>query len=147
MEEKDQEISENMQGVAFGQLLEQIRKQDDLIHSWTKYYLSIQAGLAVALAFLIKVKGGESGLLMKVGFLFLPILGIATTWCLTNIIVREHKWQGRYIIALRKLNKAPSVYDIDPDPEKPGYIARQFLCLRWVLVIGWSVLFVISLFT
>jgi hypothetical protein len=37
----------------FDQLSQQIRKQDDLVHSWTKYYLTIQAALAVALSFLI----------------------------------------------------------------------------------------------
>ena len=34
MNENDKEITENMQEIAFSQLLEQIRKQDDLIHSW-----------------------------------------------------------------------------------------------------------------
>ncbi|MBA7567672.1 hypothetical protein ES708_09387 [subsurface metagenome] len=146
MNENDKEITENMQEIAFSQLLEQIRKQDDLIHSWTKYYLSIQAGLAVALAFVLKLNGNENDILMKVGLLFFPILGIATAWCLTNIIVREHKWQGSYIKAIRKLNKTPIVYESEPDPQEHGFIARQFILLRRILVFVWTILFIIFAF-
>jgi hypothetical protein len=140
------DFSEELRGKAFVQLLEFIKKQDDLIHSWTKYFLTIQAGLAIALAFLLKMTTEKSDLLVKVGSLFLPVLGIATTICLTNIIIHEHKWQGRYIKSLKNLPNIPVIYEIDPDPEKPGYIAKQFLWLRWVLIIGWAIIAVISLF-
>lgn len=140
------ELSDEIKGIAFVQILEQIRKQDDLIHSWTKYFLSIQAGLAVALAFILRLTTETSDCLIKVGSLFLPILGISTTVLLTRIIVREHKWQGRYIRSLNKLKNLPVIYENDPDPEQPGYIARQFLWIRWVLIIGWATIAVISLF-
>ena len=40
---------------AFSELMGHIRKRDELVHSWTKYYLTIQAGLAIALAFLVRL--------------------------------------------------------------------------------------------
>ena len=140
------ELSDEIKGIAFVQILEQIRKQDDLIHSWTKYYLSIQAGMAIALAFILRLTTERSILLIRVGSLFIPILGISTTVLLTRIIVREHKWQGRYIRSLNKLKDLPVIYENDPDTEQPGYIAKQFLWIRWVLIIGWATVAVISLF-
>lgn len=140
------ELSDEIKGKAFVQILEQIRKQDDLIHSWTKYYLSIQAGMAIALAFILRLTTERSILLIRVGSLFIPILGISTTVLLTRIIVREHKWQGRYIRSLNKLKDLPVIYENDPDPEQTGYIAKQFLWIRWVLIIGWATVAVISLF-
>jgi len=140
------ELSDEIKGKAFVQILEQIRKQDDLIHSWTKYYLSIQAGMAIALAFILRLTTERSILLIRVGSLFIPILGISTTVLLTRIIVREHKWQGRYIRSLNKLKDLPVIYENDPDTEQPGYIAKQFLWIRWVLIIGWATVAVISLF-
>ncbi len=140
------ELSDEIKGKAFVQILEQIRKQDDLIHSWTKYYLSIQAGMAIALAFILRLTTERSILLIRVGSLFIPILGISTTVLLTRIIVREHKWQGRYIRSLNKLKDLPVIYENDPDPEQLGYIAKQFLWIRWVLIVGWATVAVISLF-
>jgi len=141
-----EEITDEIKGIAFVQILELIIKQDDLIHSWTKYYLSIQAGMAIALAFILRLTTERSILLIRVGSLFIPILGISTTVLLTRIIVREHKWQGRYIRSLNKLKDLPVIYENDPDTEQPGYIAKQFLWIRWVLIIGWATVAVISLF-
>ena len=140
------ELSDEIKGKAFVQILEQIRKQDDLIHSWTKYYLSIQAGMAIALAFILRLTTERSSLLIRVGSLLIPILGISTTVLLTRIIVREHKWQGRFIRSLNKIKDLPVIYENDPDPEQPGYIAKQFLWIRWVLIIGWATVAIISLF-
>jgi hypothetical protein len=136
-------LSDEIKGKAFVQIMENIRKQDDLIHSWTKYYLSIQAGLAIALAFILGFTAEKNGFLMKVGSLFLPLLGIVTTVLLTRIIVREHKWQGRYICSLNKIKNLPVIYENAFDPEKPGYIAKQFLWIRWFLIAGWIVIAVI----
>jgi len=141
-----EEITDEIKGIAFVQILELIRKQDDLIHSWTKYYLSIQAGMAIALAFILRLTTERSSLLIRVGSLLIPILGISTTVLLTRIIVREHKWQGRFIRSLNKIKDLPVIYENDPDPEQPGYIAKQFLWIRWVLIIGWATVAIISLF-
>lgn len=130
---------------AFSQIMEHIRKQDDLVHSWTKFYLSIQAGMAIALAFLLNMTSNEPKIIVKIGLLFIPLLGITSTICLTNIIVREHKWQGRYIQMLKNIPNIPIIYDISPDPKEPGYIAKQFLWFRWFLISGWLILAVMSI--
>ncbi len=127
----------------FVQLMEHIRKQDDLIHSWTKYYLSIQAALAVALSFLMKLGPGD-GILVNTGSVFIPLLGIVTSIRLTNIILRESMWQGRYIAQIRRLPELPETYREDwapanPDPKRRGYVAHQFWWLRNTLVVGWAV--------
>ena len=135
--------------VTYQQLMEHIRKQDDRAHSWTKFYLSIQAALAVALSFLMTLSSSQD-LLVSVGSVFIPFLGIATAVCLTNIICREMMWQGRYISQIRKLTVLPETYrkgwvPEDPGPEKRGYIAQQFWWLRIILIVGWSIWAMISL--
>jgi hypothetical protein len=129
--------------VVFEQLMEHARKQEDLVHSWTKYYLSVQAALAVALSFLIKL-GPAEGILINVGSVFIPFLGIVTSICLTNIILRELFWQGRYIAQIRNL---PLKYEIyrsewvpsEPDPDSHSYIGKQFCWLRFFLIAGWVI--------
>ena len=123
---------------AFTEILTLIRNQDNLIHSWTKYLLSIQAGLGIALAYLLKL-GNEKDILVLAGSLLIPILSIATLCYLINIIVREHHWQGKAIKAFRELKDFPMIYDKDPNPnpKKHGYIARQFIALRIILIIVW----------
>ena len=133
---------------AFEQLFQMVRRQDDLIHSWTKFYLSIQAGLAVALSFLIRL-GSSQAQLVIAGNLAIPFLGIATTIVLTKIIVREHFWQGRYIVQITKLPAMPETFRRDwvpgePDENKRGYNAQQFCGLRNILVAGWATWGIIS---
>ena len=131
----------------FEQLMEHIRHQDDLCHSWSKYYLSIQAGLAVAFAVLKRlVSAGQPSqadvLWSKGGSLFIVILGIATAWCLTAIIWREHFWQGRYVAQIRTLPLMPEVYrqswvPSDTDHMKLGFIGKVYLGLAIVLSLAW----------
>ena len=128
---------------AFKELMGHIRKQDELVHSWTKYHLSIQAGLAIAVAFLVKL-GPTEGVLINVGSLFIPLLGITTAICLTNVIIREQMWQGRYIAQIVKLPLMPEIYKpewgpYEPNPQKRSYIANQFWTLRKVIIVGWIV--------
>lgn len=134
----------------YDQLMEHVRKQDDLIHSWTKYHLSIQAGLAVALSFLMKL-GPAEGIFGNAGGVFVPLLGIATSFCITNIILREQMWQGRYIAQIRKLPQMPETYreawaPSEPDPEKRSYIGDQFWRLRNALIVGWAIWALLSLY-
>jgi hypothetical protein len=136
---------------AFEQLMGHIRQQDDLCHSWTKYYLSIQSGLAVAFAVLMKlVQTGQcpqtgqpsqaEALWIKAGSLFIALLGILTAWFLTAIIHREQSWQGRYIVQVRRLPLKLEVYreswgppdESNPEeskPRKPSYIDKVYRSL------------------
>ena len=126
---------------AFKELMGHIRKQDELVHLWTKHYLSIQVALAIALGFLVRV-GPTEDLVVNVGNLFIPLLGITTAIRLTNVIIREHMWQGRYIAQIVKLPLMPEIYNTEwgpyePNPPKRGYIAKQFWALRIVIIFGW----------
>ena len=136
--------------LVFGQLMEHIRYQDQLIQNWTKYYLSVQAGLAVALGFLLNLNLSEATL-VNAGFIFIPFLGIATAYTLTNIINREQMWQGRYIFQVRQLPGLPDSYlqtwvPSEPDSQKRGYVAQQFWYLRNGLIIGWFIWAIVSFF-
>jgi hypothetical protein len=150
--EPDKELTQ----AAFEQLMEHIRHQDDLCHSWTKYYLSIQSGLAVAFAVLAKLlSAGQpspaaqpsqaEALWSKGGSLFIALLGIATAWCLTLIIRREQFWQGRYVAQIRRLPQMPEVYrelwgpPDEPDPKTLGYMGKVYLGLCVVLSVAWVV--------
>jgi hypothetical protein len=137
-------MSQELLGVVFTQLMEQIQKQDDLLHDWTKYYLSIQSALAVAMTYLLNLTGAGSIFLARAGLLLIPILGISTAWCFTDMIIREHIWQGHYIERLGQLQGLPQIYgSSDPTDERPGYIARRFRFLKWILLSGWSALAVV----
>lgn len=135
---------------ALEQLMELVRKQDDLIHVWTKHYLAVQAGLAVGLSFLIKL-GPAEGILVNTGNVFIPFLGAATSICFTNIILREQQWQGRYIAQIRKLPlMSEKIYrgewvPDEPDPRGRSYIGQQFCWLRNILVAGWAIWGLLSL--
>lgn len=134
---------------AFKQLCEMVRKQDALIQSWTKFYLYIQAGLAVALSFLLQL-GPSQNLLAIAGSAIIPVLGIATVFFLTRIIIREYKWQGRYVGQITKLPMVPEVYrrewaPKEPDPDKRGYNAQQIWLLQIVLITGWCILLLVSI--
>ncbi len=134
----------------YDQLMQHVRKQDDLIHSWTKYYLSIQAALAIALAFLIRLAPTD-GVLVNAGGVFIPFLGVVTSICLTNIILREQFWQGRYIVQIRNLPLIPETYSkewvpSEPNPTKRGYIGEQFWSLRKILITGWVIWGFLSLY-
>jgi hypothetical protein len=128
-----------------------VREQDTLIQNWTKFYLSIQAGLAVALYYLMSRDSSSALELRIVGNLAIPLLGVVTTIAVTNIIVREHFWQGRYVAQIRKLPQMPEVYKREwvpdePDPAHRGHNAKQFWWLRNALLVGWSVWGTISIY-
>ena len=134
----------------YEQLMQHVRKQDDLIHSWTKYYLSIQAALAIALSFLIKLENTEKTL-VNMGSLLIPFLGIVTSIYLTNIILREQLWQGRYVWQIMALPKIPKTYleswlRAEPNPNEHGYVGKQFLKLRIALIVGWAVVFLLLIY-
>ena len=130
---------------AFTEIMSTIRNQDELIHSWTRFYVTIQSGLIVAVGFLFKLGPTATAPLRNIGAILIAGLGIAFAAVLTNIIVREHKWQGHFIRALRRLPGIPEIYEKDPTPDKPGYIAKQFLALRWVVIVIWLVVVVIQI--
>ncbi|HPA45298.1 MAG TPA: hypothetical protein PK395_05980 [bacterium] len=133
---------------AFAQLMQEIRDQTNQVHSWTKLYLSIQAALAVALSFLIKL-GSNGGFIVNAGnagSIVIPILGIATSWCLTDIILHEMSWQGEFIRQIRKLPKLPAIYPVDPDPRGRSYIGKRFCVLRIFLIAGWAIWLSVSVY-
>lgn len=134
---------------AFEQLWGQVRKQDDLIHSWTQFYMYIQAGLGVALAFLLKLSPSQS-ILANGGNLIIPVLGMTTAFFLTRIIMREHFWQGRYMWRIRQLPGMPEIIQQNWVPSEPqeckrGYISNQLWWLRIVLMGGWALVALLSL--
>lgn len=133
----------------FSELMNQIRKQEDMVNSWIKYYISIQAGLAFAVAYFVRLNPTE-GSLSNVGSLFISFLGIATAVCMTNIIHREQKWEGRYITQVNDLPQLPKVFKNKwvPDPAKPkgkGKIAKQISWLRNFNILGWVIMMVVIL--
>lgn len=142
------DFDKDMVRAVYEQLMETSRKQDDLVHSWTKFYLTIQAGLAVALSFLVRLDPAH-GFVVNAGSMFVPLLGIATSHYLTNIILREQMWQGRYIAQIRRLPQLPETYrepwvSDEPDPEKRSYIGKQFGALRRAVIAGWMAWLVLA---
>lgn len=128
---------------AFEQLMQNVRSQDELVHSWTKFYLSIQAALAIALSFLMNPNPSHIAL-ANIGSIVIPLFGIATSICITIIIWREQRWQGRYIMQIRRLKHMPETFrqewaPSDSDPAKLSYLGKQYLWLLCFVVAGWIV--------
>jgi hypothetical protein len=143
------EYEKNFIIAAFEQLMEHVRRQEELVHSWTKYYLSIQAALAIAISYLISL-GPMQGTFVNIGLIFIPFLGITTSICITSIIHREQKWQGRYIMQIGSLHQMPLIYKDDWVPKESewgglSYTGVRFKWLRNFLITGWAILCLIEI--
>jgi len=71
--------------------------QDQVAQKWLEFLITIEAGLAVASAFLLRPGEGNTARSLPPGALVLvAAFGIIVAIALTWIVVRERKWQGLY---------------------------------------------------
>ena len=115
---------DQLKSTAVQQLMEQIRKQDELIHSWTATLVTTQGGLLTAAGFLWNAS--SIGIHTKgLGTLLLGCLAAVVTWTCTDSIRSECLWQGKYISYLKAVPGNDWIYtDVNPEPKVGGTIAR-----------------------
>lgn len=140
---KNKSYQNDLIKAVYDKLMDRVAQQDVLILGWTKYYITIQAGLAIALAFLIRLEPKVDSLLIIAGSILIPILGILSVIFMTRIIRREQFWQHRYIAQIGRLPELPKTYrrkwiSDNPDSENPGHIGKQFIYFRIAVVVIWA---------
>ena len=78
------------------QLMQQVRHEDELIHSWTRTLVTAQGGLLAGAGVLWSATG--VGIHSKgLGSLLLTILAVAVARACAATIRSECRWQGQYI--------------------------------------------------
>jgi hypothetical protein len=139
-------------------LVDLIINEDQVAQKWVEFLITIQAGLAVALAFLVRssetLPGGQlvqsskvphAAIYLIAGVGFLVSIGI--TW----MVVRERKWTAWYV---HRFNQLPgchgNVFPADqPVPKSVGSVPLgrfsqiavglgSIICLAWVAIMLWA---------
>ena len=123
------------------QLMESVRKQDDLVHSWTTTLVTVEGGIVAAVGLLWGAAPAVVGIRLKAIATFaLAAIAIAACWTFVSAAISDLSWQGRYIKYVKAVE--PSLFaDVDPKPESWGRQAKLYAVLGaaisgfWVLAI------------
>jgi len=95
-------------------LVDLIINQDHVAQQWLQVFLTIQAGLAVGLGFILRLSGeGQPPPvgLIRLSAALVPFLGILSAIGITMIVVRERKWQAWYVACFNDLpGKLPRMF-------------------------------------
>ena len=128
-----------------GQLMESIRKQDDLVHSWTTTLVTVQGGIAVAVGFLWSAAPAIVGIRLKTAATcILAAIAIVACWSFVLAAISDLRWQGRYIRYVKALE--PSLFhDVDPKPEKWGRQTKLYVGLGVTITMFWLLAIVVAL--
>jgi len=136
-------------------LVSLITNQDHVTQGWIKFLITIEAGLAVALAFILK-PGNDSTFpdwFTRSVSIIIPALGILAAFILTDIIIRERKWQTWYVQKYKALpNDFPEVFpgekgqDVSVDKQPWGYISKRIFWFTVIIILGWLVILGLQIF-
>ncbi len=140
-------------------LVDLIINQDQVGQKWIEFLITIEAGLVVALGFLMRPTEGtnaQSGTVIKgpphATLYLIPAIGILVAISLTWIVVRERKWQTWYVARFNlQPGCANNVFPVDKG--KDGPVASQplgriseiiiglgiIIFLMWIAVIFWAI--------
>ena len=131
----------------FRELIQCMRKQDDLVHRWMRLLFVVQSGIISVMGFLwIKIDAqGDYNLSYIIAMAF-SIVAVTTLIICCEAAVSDLKWQGRFISYIQKSFKDKVIYaDIIISPCKLGTQARLIRILEIVLIIFWTLMFAISI--
>jgi hypothetical protein len=113
----------------FIQLMESMRKQNDLISRWTTTLITVEGGILAAVGIVWNASPAVAETWLKTLVTFaLSIVAIATCWACVLAAISDLQWQGRIILAVK--NVEPSLFaDISMKPKGWGRQAKL-----WALV-------------
>lgn len=132
----------------FRELMQCMRKQDDLVHRWMRLLLLVQSGIISVMVFLYIQNGlqGDQWLSYIVAIAF-SLIAIATIIICCEAAISDLKWQGRFISYIQRSFEDKVIYaDIEISPCKLGTQARLIRILEIILIPFWGIIFIISLF-
>jgi hypothetical protein len=129
-------------------LVSLVTNQDQVVHNWVQLLVTIQAGLAVAVGFILKptenALATTAAVIPWFAVVAIPILGIFSALALAAIIVHEQKWQVWFAQQFGKLPGLPRVFPPCDDPAGTvsaiplTFIARVItafavgMCVLWI---------------
>ena len=131
-----------MKEIVFQELIESIRKQDDLVHSWTKTLLAVEGGCVAALAYILK-GNGITGDLVFITIYGVIVVGAVGSWVCCQAIESDLKWQGQLITYVQKIDSTATMYkDVQITIGKRGKQANLFHFLNYLLMSLWVLFFI-----
>jgi len=127
------------------QLMESIRKQDDLVHSWTTTLVTVQGGIVAAVGLLWSAAPAIVGIRLRTAATCtLAVIAIVACWSFVSAAISDLAWQGRYIKYVKALE--PALFaDVDPKPDKWGWQAKLYAGLGGAMTAFWLLAIVAAL--
>jgi hypothetical protein len=128
------------------QLMQQVRNEDELIHSWTRTLVTVQGGLLAGAGVLWNATG--VGVHSKgLGSLLLTILAIAVARACAATIRSECRWQGQYISYVQSIPGNEWLYKAVKIPlddqgmaKSGGVIASNVTLVECAIYVIWALL-------
>jgi hypothetical protein len=97
--------------------------QDNLVHTWVKLLVTVQAGLLLILGFILRPSGTDVALdskLRTVAVFSVPLFGGLFAIAIGYIIARERKWASWYVERLKNEKLSPTIM-----PHEKNAISNQ----------------------
>lgn len=142
-------------------LMDKIIHEDDLTQRWIGFLITVEAGLAVALGFLLRPGQGTGTPTVQVLFpllwrglpILIPLIGIWVARALCRLAVENQQWQGFYVA---KFNALPGfeewVFPSDrgvlgrrPHEQPLGSFGRTIRGLERLITWAWTALLLAAL--
>jgi hypothetical protein len=129
-------------------LIDLIIHQDQFAVRWVQFLVTVEAGLAVGLAFV--VRPGEKPLPVwytQWAQFVIPVFGILVAWGLTAIVIRERKWTSYYVQRYRDLRGLPDIFDKEEGAsgsvkdQKIGFVGKAIVVFAIIVTIAWFTTF------
>ena len=125
-------------------LVSLITNQDQVTKTWVQFLITVEAGLVVAFAFLMKSEGNGPfpDWFIQTGSSLIPAAGILFAIVLTLIIIRERQWQSWYVQRFTSLPNL-SLSEIFPvegqlvRAQPIGYISWVIIIVAALCAAGW----------
>jgi len=126
-------------------LVNLIVNQDHVALKWLQFLITIEAGLVVALSFLLRP---ESHQILRFAIYAIPMIGIFVAVALTLIVIRERQWQSFFVNRFNALRGCEGKVfppgkgtDGTVSGQPWGHISMITLGLAVIIILIWIVVF------
>jgi hypothetical protein len=131
-------MSEVTKDKAFDRAVDLVINQDHVIQQWTGRYITVQAGLATALATVLSWKGVDLGFVTIPLSILISSIAIMLSCKITKIIKREYEWQDIYVKMVKRIEgQDPLLYQNNYEPLPGKNISTRFTQIQRWLIWAW----------
>lgn len=119
------------------QLMESVRKQDELVHSLIGRLVTVEVAIVAAVGLVWGVATPTVGVGMKAFATFvLGVMGIVACWVFVLAAKSDLWWQGEYIRYIKAIE--PSLFkDCKVKPDEWGFQAKLYMWLGFAMTAFW----------